>query len=94
MKLTLSIAFLLIALATPALAQESPPVEVFAGYSFFRPDGGGGQHGWNLSVAININRRMAIVSDFSGHYGSQSFEANTFDDEIPGRHLDQGWERH
>ena len=84
MRLILRIAFLLIALSTPALAQDSPPVEVFAGYSFFRPDGGGGLHGWNASVAISVNRRMAIVGDFSGHYGSQSLEADLFDDEFLG----------
>ena len=74
MKLTLSIAFLLVALSTPALAQEPPPVEVFAGYSFVRPNDGGSLHGWNASVAVNINRWVVIVGDFSGHYGSQSLQ--------------------
>lgn len=74
MKLTLSIAFLLVALSTPALAQEPPPVEVFAGYSFVRPDDGGSLHGWNASVAVGLNRWLVIVGDFSGHYGSQSLQ--------------------
>lgn len=82
MRFILLIAVLLIALPAPALAQEPPPVEVFAGYSFFRPDGGGSLHGVNASVAARVNRRMAIVADFSAHVGSQSFRADIFDDDF------------
>jgi hypothetical protein len=80
-----SLVALLIALSSQALAQEAPPAEVFAGYSLFRPDGGGSLHGWNASVAIRVNSRMAVVCDFSGHYGSQSLRADLLDDDdFPG----------
>ncbi len=84
MRLILSIALLLIALSTPALAQEPPPVEVFAGYSFFRPDGGGSLHGWNASFAVGVKRWVVIVGDFSGHYGSQSLRTEITNDLLPG----------
>ncbi|HJQ71201.1 MAG TPA: outer membrane beta-barrel protein [Blastocatellia bacterium] len=84
MRFVLSIAFLLIALSTPALAQEPQPVEVFGGYSFFRPDGGGNLHGWDASVAFSLNRRIAIVGDFSGHYGSQSIRTEFINPLLPG----------
>lgn len=83
MRLILPIAFLLIALSTPALAQEPPPVEVFAGYSFVRPDGGGSLHGWNASVAARLTRWVVIVGDFSGHYGSQSVRTEIINDPFP-----------
>jgi hypothetical protein len=82
MRFILLIAALLIALSTPALAQEPPPVEVFAGYSFFGPDGGGSLHGLNVSVAINLHRRIAVVGDFSAHAGSQSLRTDIFDDDF------------
>jgi opacity protein-like surface antigen len=88
MKRITLIAGLLIALSSQAFAQEAPPVEVFAGYSYFRPDRGGNLHGWNASVTVNLNRQLAIVGDFSGHYGSQSlsadiFRPDIFDDDFP-----------
>jgi len=51
----------------PAKAQEVPKAEVFGGYSW----SGGNFHGWNASVAGNINKHLGIVADFSGHYGSE-----------------------
>ena len=38
MRLITFITGLLIALPTQSFAQEAPPVEVFAGYSYFRPE--------------------------------------------------------
>ena len=85
MRRIILIAGLLIALSPQAFAQEAPPVEVFAGYSYFRPDGGGSLHGWNASVAVSLSRNLAVVGDFSGHYGSQSLRADIFDDDdFPG----------
>ncbi|HEX5732944.1 MAG TPA: outer membrane beta-barrel protein [Blastocatellia bacterium] len=83
MRLILPIVFLLVALSTPALAQEPPPTEVFAGYSFVRPDGGGSLHGWNASVAVRLTRWVVIVGDFSGHYGSQSVRTEFINDPFP-----------
>src|SRR5436853_7478877 len=51
----------------PAAAQEVPKAEVFGGYSW----AGGNFHGWNASVTGNITKRLGIVADFSGHYGSE-----------------------
>lgn len=51
----------------PATAQEVPKVEVFGGYSW----SGGNFHGWNTSVTGNVTKRLGIVADFSGHYGSE-----------------------
>ncbi|HEV8138950.1 MAG TPA: outer membrane beta-barrel protein [Pyrinomonadaceae bacterium] len=51
----------------PAMAQQVPKAEVFGGYSW----AGGNFHGWNASVTGNITRRLGVVADFSGHYGSE-----------------------
>ncbi|HXG92155.1 MAG TPA: outer membrane beta-barrel protein [Blastocatellia bacterium] len=74
MPRTLLIACLLF-LPLTAKAQEQPRAEVFGGYSFFHTDGGGNLHGWNASVAGNLNKWFGVVADFSGHYGSESFQA-------------------
>lgn len=84
MKRIILIAGLLIALSSQAFAQEAPPVEVFAGYSYFRPDGGGSLHGWNASVAVSLGRWLEIDSDLSGHYGRQSFSAEISNGDLPG----------
>ena len=52
----------------PLMAQDTPKVEVFGGYSW----AGGNFHGWNSSVTGNVTRRFGIVADFSGHYGSEN----------------------
>jgi hypothetical protein len=51
----------------PALAQVTPKVEVFGGYSW----AGGNFHGWNTSITGNISKSFGLVADFSGHYGSE-----------------------
>ena len=69
------IAALLLALPLIAQAQEAPKVEIFGGYSYLRADdnnGGIDLHGWNASTAVNINKWVGIVADFSGHYGEVS----------------------
>jgi hypothetical protein len=50
-----------------AMTQELPKAEVFGGYSW----SGGNFHGWNTSVTGNVTKRLGIVADFSGHYGSE-----------------------
>lgn len=62
-------------LALPAAAQEAPKVEWFAGYSFGSFETGAGLdrlslHGWNTSLAGNVNGWLGAVADFSGSYGS------------------------
>ena len=52
----------------PAAAQEAevPKAEVFGGYSY----AGESTHGWNASVAGNVNRWLGLVADFGGQYSS------------------------
>ena len=57
----------LLLLAVPAIAQDTPKAEVFAGGSYIRSDGANFR-GWNASVAGNLNDWFGIVGDFSGHY--------------------------
>lgn len=63
-----------------AMAQETPKAEVFGGYSLLNQDIGGlfgpsqrvNIHGWNASLAGNVNRWFGVVADFSGHYRSST----------------------
>ena len=70
---------LLLPLAASAqdAAQGFAKAEMGAGYSLFRlsTSNPGGDlrtttHGWDISIAPNINENLAIVFDFAGHYGS------------------------
>jgi hypothetical protein len=65
-------------------AQDFAKAELSAGYSLYRlsTSNPGGDlrtttHGWDISIAPNINRNLAIVFDFGGHYGSFN-EASDF----------------
>lgn len=59
-----------------AAAQDTPAAEFFGGYSYARVDASPASdinlHGWNASLAGNVNRWLGFVGDFSGHYGSPS----------------------
>ena len=55
-----------------AKAQETPNVEVFGGYSYFHAEPGRDLHGWNASVAANLNKWFGLVVDVGGHYDSSS----------------------
>jgi opacity protein-like surface antigen len=75
---------LILALATPALAQdETPKVEASAGYSYVRVNvdttaaGGTGTQGFNGnggsgSIAFNMNRWFGVVADFGGYTHSET----------------------
>jgi hypothetical protein len=56
------------------LAQETPRVEVFTGYSYLRASDSHSQrvnqNGWDLSVAANFSKSISLVADFSNHYGT------------------------
>jgi hypothetical protein len=69
-KLTVLL-FLIFLTALPMAAQDMPRWEVFGGYSYYRPDGGGNFNGWNASAAGNFSNAFAIVGDFAGHYDSE-----------------------
>ena len=72
----------LISCAAPALvAQETPRVEVFTGYSYLRASDSRSQrvnqNGWDVSVAANFSRSFGLVADFSNHYGTTAGAFNT-----------------
>ena len=53
------------------LAQETPKLELFGGYSYLRADdvsSGSNMNGWNASVSGNTNDWFGVTLDFSGHY--------------------------
>jgi opacity protein-like surface antigen len=54
----------------------TPKAELATGYSFVRIEGSN-LHGWNVSLAGNVNRNLGIVGDFSGHYNSESATVGT-----------------
>ena len=69
MRTFILLAILLLLISVTAVAQDTPKVEVFGGYSAV-PDAGIEQilHGWNASVNGNINDWLGIKGDLSGHY--------------------------
>jgi opacity protein-like surface antigen len=82
----------LLSLPLTAVAQETPKVELFGGYSYFRNEGGRDLHGWTGSIAVNLNHWFGLVADVSGHYESRTFRLtfpnggfNVFDSST-GRH--------
>lgn len=74
-KVFVVFAFVLV-LSLSAAAQDTPAAEFFGGYSYARVDASPASdlnlHGWNASIAGNVNRWLGFVGDFSGHYGSPS----------------------
>lgn len=58
---------------TTALAEGTPKTELFGGYSYLHSMDGQDRlnlHGWNASIAGNLNDWFGLVADFHGHYGS------------------------
>jgi hypothetical protein len=57
--------------------QENPKVEVFGGYSYFRASqfdfAATNLHGFDASVAANLNSWFGVEGDFGGHFGAPSF---------------------
>jgi hypothetical protein len=69
---------LILLLTLPVMAQEeleTPKAELFAGYSY----AGGNFHGWNASIAGNVNKWFGVVADFTGHSGG-SIDEDGFDE--------------
>src|ERR1044072_7508743 len=56
---------LILLLGITAMAQDTPKVELYGGYSYV----GGNFHGWNAFVAGNVNKWFGLVADLSGHRG-------------------------
>jgi opacity protein-like surface antigen len=82
----LGILLCLLLVAAPALAQEEARAEVFGGYQFFRASTGidvsGVDHfnlnGWNASFSGFFNRYVGVTGDFSGSYGTPSYDIINF----------------
>ena len=54
----------------------TPKAELAAGYAYVRIEGSD-LHGWNVSLAGNVNRNLGIVGDFAGHYNSEKSTIGT-----------------
>ena len=64
---------LMIAFATPALAQQSAwrEADLSAGYSFLRDfSTESSSHGWNVTGNYNVGPKLGITGEVSGQYGS------------------------
>jgi len=68
---------LLLAASLPASSQDTPRVQVFAGYSYTRFDSPSfgfsnpsGLNGYNFSPAFNLIRGFGVAVELSGQYGS------------------------
>jgi opacity protein-like surface antigen len=62
-------------LPVAAMAQDTPKVQVFGGYSYFRADMGVSENlnGWNGAATVSLNKWLGVTADFSGHCcGSQT----------------------
>lgn len=58
-----------------AIAQQTPRIEVFGGYSHFFADVGNSSsnlNGFHVSAAENLNSWFGGVLDFSTHYGTRA----------------------
>ena len=72
-------------LAALAAAQIPTSGNIFVGYSYENTDWSGldsslsrpNLHGWEASLEGKVFPHLGIVTDFAGHYGSQSFTENT-----------------
>ncbi|MGB7925006.1 MAG: porin family protein [Pyrinomonadaceae bacterium] len=65
MKKLFCVPVMIFLISLTALAQDTPKVELYGGYSYV----GGNFHGWNVSVAGNVNKWFGVVADVSGHRG-------------------------
>ncbi len=75
MKKLVLLAVLLLSFSILAVAQDIPKAEIFAGYSYVKLeiDATGNDktnmNGWDANLAVNGNKYLAFVADFSGEYG-------------------------
>jgi len=66
------------------VAQETPKVEVFGGYSYLGLTEqsrvllkAASLSGWNASVKLNVTPRIGLLADFSGNYGERGLTPYT-----------------
>jgi hypothetical protein len=71
---------LVLVLALPAYAQETPAIEVSGGYSLVRDhDIEENFHGWLASVTVNLNSWLGVVAEAGGNYKTVSFDGEGVD---------------
>lgn len=63
-KIVIVLCLVMAASLSAAAQEETPKVEVFGGYSY----AGSNTHGWDASIAGNVNKWFGLVGDFSGQY--------------------------
>jgi opacity protein-like surface antigen len=86
MKKLVLVAVFLLGFSVMAMAQDTPAIEVFGGYSLvlidtstaLKQSGFEGMdlnlNGWNGSIAFNGNKWAGFVADFGGYYGTVGYE--------------------
>ena len=74
MRNAVVVVVLLLCFSVFGVAQELPKFEIYGGWSYVRPDGGGSDmnptNGWNASVNIILNEYFSIELEGAGHYAS------------------------
>jgi len=77
MKKLVLVAVLVMGFSIMAMAQDTPAVEVYGGYSYLRLNPPSdidsksiNMNGWNAGAAFNGNKYLGFVVNFSGNYGS------------------------
>ncbi len=63
-KITLVLAVILLSSLAAAAQEAAPKAELFGGYSY----AGEGSHGFDASIAGNVNRWLGLVADVGGQY--------------------------
>ncbi len=75
-KLLCCAGLVMLFLPLTAVAQDSPKAEIFTGYSYLRSEGVNA-HGFNGSIAGNINKNFGVVADLGVYRASESGESGT-----------------
>jgi opacity protein-like surface antigen len=86
MKKLVLVAVFLLGFSVMAMAQDTPKVELFGGYSLVLVDTSTALkhsnfegmdlnlNGWNSSIAFNGNKYLGFVAEFGGSYGTVGYE--------------------
>jgi opacity protein-like surface antigen len=75
MRKLVAAAGLLMLVPFALMAQDVPKAELYTGFSYLRLEKTN-QMGWDSAIAGTINKNLAIVTDASGYYGSDSNTVN------------------
>jgi hypothetical protein len=74
-KLLLALACLALMATLESQAQEKGDISTFGGYSHYIVDG---NNGWNVSLAGNVTKHLALVTDASEHFKSANYAKKDF----------------